>query len=114
MRGGNTTFRPKDIKGVASDPKFEDKECAGIDLSVLSQDSLSNLAQLNLDWLINTYQNYPNKGKFFHADFFDKLAGSSKLREQIIAGKTATEIRKTWETDLLEFKVMRKKYLAYP
>jgi uncharacterized protein YbbC (DUF1343 family) len=36
------------------------------------------------------------------------------LREQVIAGKSATEIRKAWETGLLEFKMMRKKYLLYP
>lgn len=114
MPNGNTTFTPKDIKGVAADPKFENKECAGIDLSTLSEDSLYNLAQLNLEWFISTYQNYPEKGKFFRTDFFDKLAGSSELRKQIIAGKSADEIRETWQSELLQFKMMRKKYLLYP
>ncbi|MBI1286482.1 MAG: DUF1343 domain-containing protein [Flavobacteriales bacterium] len=114
MPNGNTTFTPKDIKGVASNPKFEGKKCAGVDLSTLSEDSLYNLSQMNLEWLISTYQNYPEKDKFFRTDFFDKLAGSSELRKQIIAGKSAGEIRETWQSELLQFKMMRKKYLVYP
>lgn len=114
MPNGNTKFTPKDIKGVASNPKFKDKECRGIDLSSLPEDSLRNLAKLNLNWLIETYRNYPEKDKFFDKKFFDLLAGSSQLREQIIAGKSVEEIHTSWETELLQFKMMRKKYLLYP
>jgi len=64
--------------------------------------------------LIDTYNNYPQKDKFFKANFFDKLAGSSTLREQIIAEKSADEIRNKWKEDLLLFKEMREKYLLYP
>ena len=108
------TFTPKSIEGVAKYPKLENKKCKGIDLSELSVDSLRNLGKINLNWLIETYQNYPQKDKFFKADFFDKLAGSTELRKQVIAGKSADTIRKTWKTGLLEFKIMRKKYLLYP
>jgi uncharacterized protein YbbC (DUF1343 family) len=114
MQDGNTSFTPKSIDGVAKYPKLENKKCNGFDLSTLSEDSLRNLGQINLSWLIETYQNYPEKGKFFKADFFDKLAGSSVLRKQIIAGKSADEIRETWETGLVEFNVIKQKYLAYP
>jgi len=114
MPNGNTSFTPKSIKGVASSPKFDGKECAGMDLSILTEDSLRALSKLNLDWLVSTYQSYPEKEKFFDKKFFDMLAGSSELREQITAGKTADEIRETWQTDLLEFKMKRKKYLLYP
>lgn len=114
MPNGNTTFKPKSIKGVAQYPKLENKKCKGLDLSILEEDSLRNLQQVNLTWLIDTYQNYPNKDKFFKAKFFDKLAGSSELREQLIAGKSAKEIRDSWQTELIEFKMMRKQYLLYP
>ena len=114
MPNGNTSFTPKSIEGVAKYPKLENKKCNGLDLSTLAEDSLRNLGQINLEYLIDTYQNYPKKDKFFTADFFDKLAGSSQLREQIIAGKSADEIRKTWEAGLVEFKTIRGKYLVYP
>ena len=114
MPSSNTSFTPKSIEGVAKHPKLENKKCKGIDLSELSVDSLRNLGKINLEWLIETYQSYPQKDKFFKADFFDKLAGSSKLRGQIIAGRSADEIRKTWSADLLQFKARREKYLLYP
>ncbi len=65
------------------------------------------------------YKAYPNKEKFF--DFrqskqmgnFDKLAGNTLLKEQIIAGKSEKEIRSTWEPSLSQYKAMRKKYLLY-
>ena len=114
MPNGNTIYTPKFIKGVAETPSFKDQKCNGIDLSLLSEDSLRNMASINLNWLIQAYQDYPEKETFFNKNFFDKLAGSSALREQIIAGRSAEEIRKTWETDLLEFEEIRKKYLVYP
>ena len=43
----------------------------------------------------------------------DKLAGTSKFKEQIIAGVSEEEIRKSWEPGLSEYKEMRKKYLLY-
>lgn len=114
MPNGNATFTPKDIKGVAVNPKFEGLKCNGIDLSSLPLDSLRNLKQLNLAWLISTYENYPEKNKFFQSDFFDKLAGSSELRKQIIAGKSIEEIVGSWQSDLDAFRSLRKKYLLYP
>ena len=114
MPNGNTKFTPKSIESAAKYPKLENKKCNGVDLSSLSEDSLRNLGQINLNWLIDTYQNYPKKDKFFKAKFFDKLAGSSELREQIIAGKSVDEIRQTWDAGLVEFKKTRQKYLLYP
>jgi uncharacterized protein YbbC (DUF1343 family) len=65
------------------------------------------------------YKAYPDKTKFFDSKQssqignFDKLAGTSRLREQIIAGKSEKEIRDTWAPGLSEFKKMREKYLLY-
>lgn len=114
MPNSNTSFTPKSIEGVAKYPKLENKKCSGLDLSTLPEDSLRNLGKINLNWLIVTYQSYPQKDKFFKADFFDKLAGSSVLREQIIAGKPEEEIRDSWEEELSEFVTIRDNYLIYP
>jgi uncharacterized protein YbbC (DUF1343 family) len=45
--------------------------------------------------------------------FFNKLAGNNDLWQQIKAGITETDIRKSWEPALEEYKQMRKKYLLY-
>ena len=68
--------------------------------------------QLYLFWILNAYKSCPAKDKFFN-DYFLKLTGTDKLKQQIIDGKTEEEIRKSWEPDLVKFKLVRKKYLLY-
>jgi uncharacterized protein YbbC (DUF1343 family) len=65
--------------------------------------------------LITAYQNSTNKEAFFtNASFFDKLAGTSTLRQQIIEGVPEAAIRQTWQPAISDFKNIRKKYLLYP
>ncbi len=89
--------------------------CGGWDFSKISLDSLRATKQLNLNWLLQFYQQFPNKSAFFRADrFFDLLAGTRSLREQIMEGKTEAEIRATWAEDLAAYRIIRQKYLIYP
>lgn len=104
---GNYNFMPKSSEG-SKFPKHEDQKCFGIDLR--SQDIY--LEEINLDWLINAYENCSRKEEFFN-NFFDKLAGTDKLRMQIIAGKKSREIKEIWKEGLEKFKTIRKKYLIY-
>ena len=69
-------------------------------------------ARLRLDWLITAYRSYSGQEPFF-ISYFEKLAGTDRLRKDIIAGKTEEEIRKTWQPDLENFRQIRKKYLIY-
>ena len=80
----------------------------GIDLR-FQEDYLSSI---NLNWLIESYNKCPEKDGFFNK-FFDKLAGTDKLRLQIIDGKTSQEIKESWKVGLDEFREIRKKYLIY-
>ncbi|MFN8690896.1 MAG: hypothetical protein ACK5XL_12910 [Cyclobacteriaceae bacterium] len=41
------------------------------------------------------------------------MAGTHKLKEQIIQGLTADEIRASWKSELDAFKVKRAKYIIY-
>ena len=103
----NYSFTPKSGEGSKS-PPHENKKCYGTDLRF--QDNY--LEEINLNWLIESYNNCPEKEKFFNS-FFDKLAGTDKLRLQIIEAKTVKEIKERWQEGLDNFKVMRKKYLLY-
>ncbi len=67
---------------------------------------------LRLTWLINAYNWYPNKDKFFN-NFFEKLVGNSELRKQIANGVSEAEIKASWQKDIDAFKEIRKKYLLY-
>ena len=102
----NYSFIPKSGPG-SKYPKHENKICYGKDLT-----NTPILNSINLEWLIETYNQSQNKEDFF-ISFFDKLAGTDKLRKQIISGKSIREIKKSWEDDLKEFKNIRNKYLLY-
>ena len=102
----NYSFIPKSGPGSRY-PKHENKNCYGKDLT-----NTPVLNSINLDWLIETYNQSQNKEEFF-ISFFDKLAGTDKLRKQIISGKNSREIKKSWKADLKEFKKIRNKYLLY-
>ena len=106
------SFTPDEIAGVAKDPPYEDTLVKGIDLSgkgimVMEEKSIQ------LKWLIEMYISFPQKDKFF-TNFFDKLAGTTKLRKQIMSNKSETEIKESWKKDIQSFKLIRKKYLHYP
>jgi uncharacterized protein YbbC (DUF1343 family) len=105
-----TSFTPKEIPGVSSNPPFENQLCKGIKVSFEKRPT-----QLNLSWLMNMYSSYPNKEKFFSSPaFFDKLAGNTLLRKQVASGVSEDDIRASWQKDLDSYKVIRKKYLLYP
>ena len=110
---GSYSFIPKSIKGVADNPKYLGKKCNGYYLKEFANNYLRSYYHLYLFWLKGFYDDSKNKSEFF-TSYFDKLAGSDKLRKQIIAGKTIEEIQKSWEEDLLEFLKIREKYLLYP
>jgi len=103
----NYSFTPKSGDG-SKFPKHENKTCFGTDLRF--QDNY--LTSINLNWIVEAYRQCPEKEKFFNT-FFDKLAGTDKLRLQIIGGKTAKEIKVSWQKGLEEFKEIRGKYLIY-
>ncbi|WGQ08712.1 DUF1343 domain-containing protein [Pedobacter gandavensis] len=114
------SFTPKSIKGMAETALHVNKVCYGLDLRNYDTEKIRQDKALNLNWLIELYQAYPNKADFFNYKLsnqmnnFDKLAGDSSLRLQIIAGKSEKEIRASWEPGLTRYKTMRKKYLLYP
>ena len=110
---GNYQFTPRPMPG-AKHPKLEGEVCKGYSLTEMNPRLLFNSKQLNLRYLLDFYQAFPNKESFFLKNlFFDKLAGTDQLRKQIIAGKSVEEVRSSWSDELMAFKQMRKKYLLY-
>ena len=113
------SFTPVSIKGMSETPLHQNKVCYGIDLRKYNTVELRKTGQINLSWIIDMYRAYPFKEKFFdykqsaQMGNFDKLAGVTTLKEQIIAGKSEKEIRNSWEPGLTGFKILRKKYLLY-
>ena len=93
--------------------KLKGKKCYGKNLIDYANKYKTNPTNINLSWIIDSYNSLKKENDFF-TNYFDKLAGNSNLRNQIIEGKTEKEIRNSWKPDLKKFKKIRKKYLLYP
>ena len=137
---GQYVFTPRDIPGMATNPKHEGKPCYGIDLTAaplygLASDS-SGADSSSLAKNSRTAGSYGlannSDGIFtlkYFIDFAKKLGGAQKmvdqkaglarlwgndkLIEQIDGGMTEEEIRATWLPDVERFLKDRKPYLLY-
>lgn len=106
---GKFTFIPHDIPGIQTNPLHKDQICYGIDLR---NEDLST--KFTLKYLLHFYNLTPDKSKFIsNKHWFDLLAGTDKLRKMILAGKTESEIRNSWQAELQKYMKIRKKYLLY-
>lgn len=100
-------FTPVPIAGMSIHPPHEGKTCYGLDLR-----NVEVAPRIDLSYLINFYNKYPNKENFFTSSF-DRLAGTPELKQQIIDGWSEEQIRASWQHDLEAYKTMRQKYLIY-
>lgn len=115
IRDKSFSFIPGPRTGAMSS-KLYGQTCYGWDLSKRQAPN-----KIDLDLIIEMYQAFPVKDSFFiepksklaNDYFFNKLAGNSKLMEQIKTGLPASAIRASWQKDLSNFKMIRKKYLLY-
>jgi uncharacterized protein YbbC (DUF1343 family) len=106
------SFIPESKPGADINPVLKGEKCYGVDLRQFRNLEYERPAKLDLQWLIFAYSQFPDKNKFFN-DYFEKLAGNSILRKQIIMGLTEDEIHESWKKDLEKFQEIRKKYLLY-
>ncbi|HNA41719.1 MAG TPA: DUF1343 domain-containing protein, partial [Saprospiraceae bacterium] len=74
---------------------------------------LYHTKQINLQHLIKMYNSYKGKDFFLANHFFDKLAGTDQLKEQILSGMQESKIRESWQPEIEKFRKIRKKYLLY-
>lgn len=106
---GEFSFTPRSIPGMATHPKYEEKQCFGVDLR--TNDSISSFT---LSYLLKFYHRFNDESFFTNPHFFDLLAGTDQMRKQLLAGYNEKAIRKTWQPALEKYLKMRKKYLLYP
>ena len=99
-------FTPRPTAG-AKHPPLEGRLCRGVDLSE------KLLAEgLTLDYVIDAYRAL-GLGEAFFTPMFEKLIGVGWVREMILDGRSAAEIRARWRPDVERFAKMREKYLIY-
>ena len=107
---GSFSFTPIPQVG-AKNPLHVNKTCTGFDLS---KKSMRRTYEINLNYLLLARDLLGDSTAFIdQANFFNRLAGTASLKEQILKGWSAREIRETWKPGLDKFLDIRKKYLLY-
>lgn len=93
-------------------PLYQNVRCYGLDLRKFTVGQLEKQCNIQLEWIMEVYQNVPEKKGFFNS-YFNTLSGNHQLMEQIKNQMPVNEIRASWQKDLNAFRVIRKKYLIY-
>jgi uncharacterized protein YbbC (DUF1343 family) len=93
-------------------PPLNGERCFGRDFRAAISDGTLPARNIMIEWIIEAYNDFPEKEKFFKK-YFDTLAGGTELREQIVKGMSASQIRASWRTGLDSFNEIRQKYLLY-
>ena len=109
FKTGAFNFTPVSMPG-ATKPLHLNVKCNGFDLSKTThvKDGFT------LDYLFEAKKQLGDDLKWINSvRFFNLLAGSDELYNQLKDGKTKEEIYQSWESDLKAFKEMRQKYLLY-
>lgn len=106
-----SSFTPVSIKGKAVNPKYEGIKCYGVKFNITDKRKF-NAVEFGVYLIYSLLKLYPENFKFKN-EYFDKLAGTDKLRKDLLAGKTPSAIIKSWESEINKFKSIRKNYLLY-
>jgi len=106
------SFTPRSIPGAKS-PRYQDQLCYGVDLRGKPLEDIWD-EQVNLDYLIDAYNNFPCDSTFFlGSGHFELQIGVPYPREMVLSGASAGEIRACWADDVARFRQQRRPYLLY-
>ena len=104
-------FTPMPIDG-AHHPMYEGEICYGRDLRCIDNEQIIAKG-VDLSYVIDAYNLMGRPGNDFFTPWFENLMGVDYVREMIIAGYSADEIKATWADDVKAFTKLRRKYLRY-
>ena len=111
MTGRTFEFTPRSVAGAKNPPQL-DKLCHGVDLRDIP-DEEAIARGVDLTYLIDAYRDPGMNHEGFFRSFFEKLIGRGDIRAMIEQGKSADEIKATWQNDVARFREQRAPYLLY-
>lgn len=104
MRFAPTSFSP-------TESKYRGQKCHGVKIVVTDRDRLQPFWTGIL--IVNEiHRTYPDTFQWKERHF-DRLCGTSEVRQAITAQSSLTRLRESWQTDLKSFLRIRDKYLTY-
>ncbi|HEY4611402.1 MAG TPA: DUF1343 domain-containing protein [Bacteroidota bacterium] len=105
-----TQFTPREIPGVASNPKYKDVLCGGVYVHVTDRNAYEPV-KTAVYLLSAVKQLYPREFQW-RTRAIDLLAGTPKLRLAIDAGTAPAEICNMWVEELETFKRIREPWIT--
>ncbi|MFA7272670.1 MAG: DUF1343 domain-containing protein [Crocinitomicaceae bacterium] len=103
------TFVPQSQEGATS-PLWENQVCNGYDLR---KSLRKRPKKFQLHYFMEAYELLNGETFVTNAPFLNRLIGNDQLMKQIEEGMSETKIRATWQQELVEFKIIRARYLLY-
>ena len=104
-------FTPQSIPSMSKYPKFENNKCNGVYIHIIDRDNFNSiLTGVTVLWSINNlyYDSF-----LVNKDSMGRLWGSDILYLQLQEGKTPVEIMNSFQSEIINFKQIRGKYLLY-
>lgn len=105
------SFTPREIPGVANNPKYKDELCSGIKIKVIEREKFESV-KFGIKLIVALHKLHPSEF-IFRDNSFDRLCGDKSVRQKILDGISSEKIIDEFQTELADFKEIRKKYLLY-
>ncbi|MBT8399885.1 MAG: DUF1343 domain-containing protein [Rhodothermia bacterium] len=108
-------FTPRSIPGMSSRPKLLGEQLSGIRYVVSDPQSVRSVeAGISLlELMLQQYIERDEGDGFFRASGFDRLAGTTRLREMLLQGVKADSIVASWNDEVEGFLSRRSAWLLY-
>ena len=92
-----------------STDRFAQQSCHGVKIEIEDRQALDSPA-LGVELAAALYRLYPRE---FRVDSMLGMVGSSRVLDQIKAGEDPKSIERNWQSALIDFRMLRSRYLLY-
>jgi uncharacterized protein YbbC (DUF1343 family) len=103
-------FEP--VRFTPNNSKYQGQECHGVQIIVSDRDRLEPFSS-GIRIINEIYRSYPNQFEW-RASHFDRLCGTSKIRNAITGNSSLDALQNGWQKELESFLKIRAGYLIYP
>ena len=107
----NIYIDPEKIPSMSMSPSYLGQNCRGLIFNVLQPDSFKSV-EFGIH-LIATVQSLETDQIEYNLSWLTKLLGDDQIAQKMANGVSAREIIDEWQSDLLSFLDVRKKYMLY-
>jgi len=99
------------VRFTPASSKYQNQQCNGVSIVINDRDRLEPYYS-GIQIANEICRMYPNNFQW-KASHFDRLCGTSKVRDAITRGASLSELRNQWQAELQAFRKIRDEYIIY-